>query len=132
MRWEGEELGENYVVAGAGALRISFLRGMHWEYFYDEPGSALVRVYRRMGKLRRALPALRSRNFFYYNIESRPGDGLIAFRRQAAGLDGAPDQIIDCLSNERISPFRPETSRDATRTASIRLDVSAKPFQAMS
>src|SRR5262249_52529286 len=70
MLWEGEEFAENYAIAGGGALRISFLRGMHWEYFYDNDGSPLVRVYRRMGKLRRALPALRSRDFFYFNIQS--------------------------------------------------------------
>ena len=87
MLWEGEEFAENYAVAGAGALRISFLRGMHWEYFYDEPGTALVRVYRRMGKLRRALPALRGRDFFYYNVESRPAEGVIVIRR------GAPGQV---------------------------------------
>ncbi len=93
MLWEGEELAENYVVVGAGALRISFLRGMHWEYFYDENGTPLVRVYRRMGKLRRALPCLRSRDFFYYSAESRPGDGVIAFRRQAVASGGEPAQV---------------------------------------
>jgi hypothetical protein len=99
MLWEGEEFAENYDVAGGGALRISFLRGMHWEYFYDDQGSALVRVYRRMGKLRRALPALRSRDFFYYNVESRPGEGLIAFRRKAPGSQGGPDQIAIVVLN---------------------------------
>jgi maltooligosyltrehalose trehalohydrolase len=93
MLWEGEEFAENYVVAGGGAIRISFLRGMHWEYFYDDRGHPLVRLYRRMGKLRRALPCLRSRDFFYYVAESRPGEGVIAFRRRAPGVAGAPDQI---------------------------------------
>jgi maltooligosyltrehalose trehalohydrolase len=88
MLWEGEELAENYAVAGGGSLRISFPRGMHWEYFYDEPGNTLVRVYRRMGKLRRALPCLRSRAFFYYNQQSRPGDGVIAFRRTSVDAAG--------------------------------------------
>jgi 1,4-alpha-glucan branching enzyme len=92
MLWEGEELAENYEVAGGGNLRISFLRGMHWEYFYDEAGSALVRVYRRMGKLRRALPALRGPAFFYYNVQSRPPEGLIAIRRSAPGSGGSPEQ----------------------------------------
>jgi maltooligosyltrehalose trehalohydrolase len=92
MLWEGEEFAENYAVAGGGALRISFLRGMHWEYFYDEPGSALVRVYRRMGRLRRALPALRSRDFFYFNTQSRPADGLVVFQRRAPAAAGQPEQ----------------------------------------
>jgi 1,4-alpha-glucan branching enzyme len=99
MLWEGEEFAENYDVAGGGALRISFLRGMHWEYFYDQAGQALVKVYRRMGQLRRALPALRSRDFFYYNAESRPGSGLIAYRRRAPGQNGAADQIALVVLN---------------------------------
>jgi 1,4-alpha-glucan branching enzyme len=104
MLWEGEEFAENYVVAGAGALRISFLRGMHWEYFYDEDGGPLVRLYRRMGKLRRALPSLRSRDFFYYNVESRPGEGVIALRRRAATGGGQPDQIALVVLNFSDSP----------------------------
>jgi len=43
----------------------------------------LVRVYRRMGKLRRALITLRSRDFFYFNTQSRPAEEVIAFQRRA-------------------------------------------------
>jgi 1,4-alpha-glucan branching enzyme len=99
MLWEGEEFAENYVVAGGGAIRISFLRGMHWEYFYDDNGAPLVRLYRRLGKLRRALPCLRSRDFFYYSAESRPGEGVIAFRRQVQSAAAAPDQIALVVLN---------------------------------
>ena len=106
MLWEGEELAENYLVAGSGAMRISVLRGMHWEYFYDEPGNALVRVYRRMGKLRRALPALRGPNFFYYNVESRPGEGLIAFRRSSAAGNGVAQQHALVVLNFSDQPRR--------------------------
>jgi 1,4-alpha-glucan branching enzyme len=98
MLWEGEEFAENYVIAGGGALRISFLRGVHWEYFYDDSGQALVKLYRRMGKLRRALPCLRSRDFFYYNQQSRTGDGVIAFRRRSA------DQTALCVLNFSDTP----------------------------
>jgi 1,4-alpha-glucan branching enzyme len=99
MLWEGEEFGENYAIAGAGALRISFLRGMHWEYFYDEDGNPLVRLYRRMGQLRRKLPALRSRDFFYFNAQSRPGQGLVAFERRLPAAPGRPEQIALVLLN---------------------------------
>src|SRR5262249_35042584 len=99
MLWEGEEFAENYAIAGGGALRISFLRGMHWEYFYDDEGSALVRVYRRAGTLRRAIPALRSRDFFYFNTQSRPGDGLIAFQRRAAASGSQPAQTALVVLN---------------------------------
>jgi len=99
MLWQGEEFAENYAVAGGGAIRISFLRAMHWEYFYDESGQALVRVYRRLGHLRRALPALRSRDFFYANTESRPGDGVIVIRRHVAAAGGQPDQTAIVVLN---------------------------------
>jgi len=99
MLWEGEEFGENYAVAGGGALRISFLRGMHWEYFYDDEGLPVVRVYRRMGQLRRALPALRSREFFYFNTQSRPAEGVIAFERRASASGGQAPQIVVVVLN---------------------------------
>lgn len=99
MLWEGEEFAENYAIADGGALRISFLRGMHWEYFYDEEGTALVKVYRRMGQLRRHLPALRSRDFFYFNQQSRPSDGVIAIQRRAPAGLGRPEQIALVVLN---------------------------------
>ncbi len=99
MLWEGEEFGENYAVAGGGALRISFLRGMHWEYFYDDEGLPLVRLYRRMGKLRKALPALRSRDFFYFNTQSRPADGVIAFQRGGRVVAGQQTQVALVVLN---------------------------------
>jgi 1,4-alpha-glucan branching enzyme len=102
MLWQGEEFAENYLVADAGALRISFLRGLHWEYFYDDDGQPLVKVYRRMGKLRRACPSLRSRDFFYYNQQSRPGDGIIVFRRSANA--GTPAQVALVALNFSDNP----------------------------
>ena len=99
MLLQGEEFAENYKIAGDGPTRVNALLHVHWEYFYDENGNPLIRVYRRMGKLRRALPALRSHDFFYYNVESRPIDGVIAFRRRAAGQGGEPDQIALVVLN---------------------------------
>jgi len=52
-----------------------------------------------MGRLRRALPCLRSRDFFYYNVESRPGNGIIAFRRRAPAAGGRPEQVAVIVLN---------------------------------
>ena len=58
---------------------------MDWEFFYDDEGQALVKLYRRLGLLRRTLiPALRSRTSFYYDAESRPSDGVVAYRRESS------------------------------------------------
>ncbi|MGD0069317.1 MAG: alpha amylase C-terminal domain-containing protein [Streptosporangiaceae bacterium] len=67
-------------------LRTPIQRDFHWEYFYDLQGSPLVRLHRIMGALRRAYPALRSRVSFYYNQQSRTGDGIIAYRRSTSDL----------------------------------------------
>jgi 1,4-alpha-glucan branching enzyme len=61
MLWQGQEFAENYTLPPAGDARISFRRSVHWEYFYDQYGQPLVRLYRVMARLRRRLRALRSR-----------------------------------------------------------------------
>ena len=43
--------------------RNMFERPLHWEFFYDVGGKALVRLHRVMGQLRRTHRALRSRGF---------------------------------------------------------------------
>jgi hypothetical protein len=85
MLWQGQELAENYTIPDSGEDRISIERGMDWELFYDDEGQALVKLYRRLGVLRRTLiPALRSRTSFYYDAESRLSDGVVAYPRESA------------------------------------------------
>jgi 1,4-alpha-glucan branching enzyme len=85
MLWQGQELAENYTIPDSGEDRISIERGMDWELFYDDEGQALVKLYRRLGVLRRTLiPALRSRTSFYYDAESRLSDGVVAYRRESS------------------------------------------------
>jgi maltooligosyltrehalose trehalohydrolase len=86
MLWQGQEFAENWVLPNAGNGRICFRRDVNWEYFYDDYGSALIRLYRVLARLRRSYAALRSRESFYYNLDSRPADGLLAYRREAAAL----------------------------------------------
>jgi 1,4-alpha-glucan branching enzyme len=81
MLWQGQEFADNYVLARDGNLRVHFRRDVHWEYFYDEEGAPLVRLHRRLGVLRREVPALRGREFFYFSAESRPGEDAVAYRR---------------------------------------------------
>lgn len=83
MLWQGQEFAEKYSLPGCGKnLRIGFEREVHWEYFYDEYGAPLIRLYRILGGLRHNNPALRGRNFYYYNQFSRPNDGIVVYRRQ--------------------------------------------------
>jgi 1,4-alpha-glucan branching enzyme len=92
MLWQGQEFAENYTLPYQGNARIAFRRGVHWEYFYDEAGQALVRLYRILARLRRSCRALRSRESFYYNQQSRPGDQIVAYRRTAPATATEPEQ----------------------------------------
>jgi 1,4-alpha-glucan branching enzyme len=130
MLWQGQELSENYVLAGNGDLRIHFRRDTHWEYFYDDAGAPLVRLHRILGGLRATTAALRGRDWFYYDQFSDPGAGTIAYRR----FDG--DQLALVFLNFSDSartlsiPFpRPVTFReridDADRPTPLDLDGAA-------
>jgi maltooligosyltrehalose trehalohydrolase len=84
MLWEGQEFAQNYFLPSSGNGRICFQRNVNWEYFYDINGQSLVRLYRILGSLRHKFPALRSRESFYFNVDSRPGEGAVAYRRSSS------------------------------------------------
>lgn len=86
MLWQGQEVSDDWILPDHDPLRTPIQRDLHWEYFYDPQGSPLVRLHRILGALRRACPALRSRTSYYYNEQSRTGDGIIAYRRSTADL----------------------------------------------
>jgi 1,4-alpha-glucan branching enzyme len=87
MLWQGQEFAENWTIPdGTDPRRTLFSRPLHWEYFYDDAGKALVRLYRRLGDLRHGHRALGSRgDIYYFDDENHRRDGLLAYRRQAAG-----------------------------------------------
>lgn len=110
MLWEGQEFADNYVLPPGGDLRIHFRRTMNWRFFYDETGRSLIRLYRILAKLRRNNRALRSRQTFYYNQQSRPGEGIIAYHRRASavpaggGAPAKPEQIAMVVLNFSDQP----------------------------
>ncbi len=83
MLWQGQEFADNYVLPNAGNGRINFRRDVHWEYFFDEFGAPLARLYQILGTLRHTYPALRSHECYYYNAQSRTKDGIVAYKRQS-------------------------------------------------
>src|ERR1051325_8681595 len=85
MLFQGQEFSENWVLAGDGDLRIHIRRDVHWEYFYDALGRPLVRLHRILGDLRKRHAALRSRDSYYYNPNSRTGAGVVVYRRSSPG-----------------------------------------------
>ena len=83
MLWQGQEFADNYVLPNTGNGRINFRRDVHWEYYFDEFGAPLARLYQILGNLRHTYSALRSREFSYYNAQSRTQDGIVAYMRQS-------------------------------------------------
>lgn len=101
MLWHGQEFAENWSLPGGTALgRTLYSRPLHWEYFYDPHGRALVRLYRIMGSLRRRHRALGSRgSFFYYDDPIHRRDGVIAYRRDIEAAGGALAETLIILLN---------------------------------
>jgi maltooligosyltrehalose trehalohydrolase len=99
MLWQGQEFADNYNLPDSGNARIGLRRDTHWEFFYDEFGSTLVRLYRRLGTLRRTYPALRSRDSFFYYQQSLQGTQIVAYHRHAAATSTTPEQFAMVLLN---------------------------------
>jgi 1,4-alpha-glucan branching enzyme len=95
MLWQGQELGENWGMASWGLGRNLYPRPVHWEYFYDAYGQALIRLYRVLGTLRRSLRALGAHGqFFYINDAYHRSRQVIVFSRSAPATGSEPAQHV--------------------------------------
>ncbi|MGX9118884.1 alpha-amylase family glycosyl hydrolase [Mesorhizobium sp. BHbsci] len=84
MLWHGQEFAENWGLPPGGLGRNLFERPLHWEFFYDEAGKALVRLHRILGTLRGTHRALGSRGYYYYyHDQAHLQRGVLAYRRKA-------------------------------------------------
>lgn len=96
LLWQGQELGEIYGKHDDGGSRVLAARPLHWNYFYEPAGRALVRLYRRLGQLRKRLAALRSRNSYFHFDRSDLDRGLLAYQRTP---DNAAEPAVMVLLN---------------------------------
>ncbi|WP_339137752.1 MAG: alpha-amylase family glycosyl hydrolase [Candidatus Electrothrix sp. GW3-4] len=95
MLWQGQELGENWGMAHWGLGRNLYPRDVHWEYFYDQYGQALIRLYRRLGQLRKSLRAVNASGpFFYVNDASHRSQQVIVFWRSVLATATEPEQYV--------------------------------------
>jgi 1,4-alpha-glucan branching enzyme len=114
MLWHGQEFAENWGVTPhrpGGYERILYSRPLHWEYFYDVSGKALIRLYRVMAGLRRQYRALGSRGFFHYEDDpDHRREGLIVFRREAGATGALPAEafvvVLNFSDNSVDAPIR--------------------------
>ena len=104
MLWQGQEFADNYNLPSSGEARVGLRRDTHWEYFYDDYGVPLVRLYRRLGWLRRTYRALRSRETYYYYQQSLQNSSIIAYHRYAPATATDPEQYVMVLLNFSDSP----------------------------
>jgi 1,4-alpha-glucan branching enzyme len=88
MLWSGQEFAENTGLSEEGLVRVRGLRPLHWDYFYNvattHDGATvlpLVTLYRKLGNLRRALPALQSPRGNAKEESCDAEKGLLVYRR---------------------------------------------------
>jgi hypothetical protein len=100
MLWPARNSRENWGGPDRGLGRNMYERPLHWEFFYDVGGKALVRLHRIMGQLRRTHRALRSRGyFFYYNDPAHLQRSVIAYRRDAPADGANPAESVLIVLN---------------------------------
>jgi maltooligosyltrehalose trehalohydrolase len=82
LLWQGQEFAENYFLPDVGAGRVSLLRPVRWDYFYDDAGREIVRLVRRLTRIRHARSHIRRGKFFFFNDWERYQRlGLLLFSR---------------------------------------------------
>jgi 1,4-alpha-glucan branching enzyme len=130
MLWEGEEFNDDFNLPSDGSARIDLRRDSHWEYFYDDYGVPLVRLYRRLGTLRRALSALRSRQSYYYWQQSLQSSQLVAYHRHAPASGANAESYTMVLLNFGSSAGTIQVPFPASGEWTERLDedVRAAPW----
>lgn len=91
MLWQGEEFAENYFLPDFGMGRVSLLRPMRWDFFYDESGRPIVGLVRRLLRIRRERDHIRQGTYFFFNDWDRYQQfGILLFAR----YDGARYTLI--------------------------------------
>ena len=82
MLWQGEEFAENYFLPEFGSGRVSLLRPLRWDYFYDGSGQSIVTLVRKLLRIRRERSQIRRGTYFFFNDWERyQGLGLLLFAR---------------------------------------------------
>jgi maltooligosyltrehalose trehalohydrolase len=82
MLWQGEEFAENYFLPDTGAGRVSLLRPLRWDFFYDDSGQPIVTLVRRLLRIRRQREHIRRGTYFFFNDWDRYQNlGILLFAR---------------------------------------------------
>jgi len=86
MLWQGEEFAENYFLPDFGMGRVSLLRPLRWDFFYDDSGQSIVNLVRRLLRIRRQRDHIRRGTYFFFNDWDRYQHlGILLFARYDGG-----------------------------------------------
>jgi maltooligosyltrehalose trehalohydrolase len=104
MLWQGQEFAENYFLPDFGAGRVSLLRPLRWDYFYDSAGQSIVGLIRKLLRIRRDRIQIRRGAFFFFNNWERyQSAGLLLFARY--NDDQYTLVAVNTTEVERTVPF---------------------------
>ncbi|WP_246786858.1 hypothetical protein [Bradyrhizobium sp. USDA 3458] len=104
MLWQGEEFAENHFLPDFGMGRVSLLRPMRWDFFYDESGRPILSLVRRLLQIRRRRDHIRQGTYFFFNDWDRyQRFGILLFAR----YDGARYTLVavNFGDTDRAVPF---------------------------
>ena len=104
MLWQGEEFAENYFLPDTGLGRVSILRPMRWDMFYDDPGQQVIHLMRKLCRIRRNRQHIRSGQYYFFNDWNRyQQKGVLLFARYQ---DAAYTLIaVNTSDTEQTVPF---------------------------
>ncbi|UPJ55260.1 alpha-amylase family glycosyl hydrolase [Bradyrhizobium sp. 192] len=86
MLWQGEEFAENYFLPDFGMGRVSLLRPLRWDFFYDDSGRPIVSLVRKLLRIRRQRDHIRQGTYFFFNDWDRYQQfGVLLFARYDGG-----------------------------------------------
>lgn len=105
LLWQGQELCEAHKVASSGASRISFLRLMNWEYFYDEQGRMILRLVRKLTRIRQRLQHVRDGEHWFFNDMRYTHQGLLLFARYVPNSSAYSLVALNFSDTDRQIPF---------------------------
>jgi len=82
MLWQGQEFAENYFLPDTGTGRVSLLRPLRWDFFYDDSGRPVVSLVRKLLSIRRQRDHIRRGTYFFFNDWDRyQNRGVLLFAR---------------------------------------------------
>ncbi|MEB3281138.1 MAG: alpha-amylase family glycosyl hydrolase [Lyngbya sp.] len=86
LLWQGQEFAENYYIPPEGAIRVMLFRPVRWDYFYDEIGTKMIRLVRKLIQIRHKYPQFRSLKddsyYFHNHYERYQSHGVLILYRK--------------------------------------------------